>query len=66
MEYFSDLDFGIIPADAGSTIGWRYVNPSTQDHPRGCEEHIQRRRSSICAGGSSPRMRGAPFRAAYI
>ena len=31
---------GIIPADAGSTGRLRPWQPSSQDHPRGCEEHM--------------------------
>ena len=50
----------IIPADAGSTI---YVNNklyTVEDHPRGCGEHDTGIRAYRSAGGSSPRMRGAP------
>ena len=31
---------GIIPADAGSTYEGATVSLPTEDHPRGCGEHI--------------------------
>ena len=50
---------GIIPADAGSTVDmWMWIIPS-EDHPRGCGEHILAAFSIVRASGSSPRMRGA-------
>ena len=30
---------GIIPADAGSTQGWKFKQSNKKDHPRGCGEH---------------------------
>ena len=51
---------GIIPADAGSTTNRVMTAPSRGDHPRGCGEHRQGRVQPDAAGGSSPRMRGAP------
>ena len=53
---------GIIPADAGSTFGRVPVLLSTEDHPRGCGEHILLGNKVGADGGSSPRMRGAPRR----
>ena len=54
---------GIIPADAGSTTG---VNPEiyvSEDHPRGCGEHVLKNPQIVSKlsddEGSSPRMRGA-------
>ena len=31
---------GIIPADAGSTVGFPLEKVKDGDHPRGCGEHI--------------------------
>ena len=35
--------------------------PFTQDHPRGCGEHVHSVKSNTGWRGSSPRMRGAPY-----
>ena len=52
-------NWGIIPADAGSTVPRPSQPEEDADHPRGCGEH----RSMFCCRfpslGSSPRMRGA-------
>ena len=53
---------GIIPADAGSTISQRPEESSDRDHPRGCGEHLKLMDLFVSGKGSSPRMRGAPFR----
>ena len=50
---------GIIPADAGSTIGLCVRIIDSQDHPRGCGEHDHPVGSAERPRGSSPRMRGA-------
>ena len=50
---------GIIPADAGSTVLAASCTRWTEDHPRGCGEHITRQYSTSPRLGSSPRMRGA-------
>ena len=50
---------GIIPADAGSTMGRRGSHSLTKDHPRGCGEHQGGASSLANLAGSSPRMRGA-------
>ena len=50
---------GIIPADAGSTACAKTKPPTGEDHPRGCGEHCAPGGAWLCAGGSSPRMRGA-------
>ena len=50
----------IIPADAGSTRNPAFVYPAFRDHPRGCGEHLFAASWQSAAGGSSPRMRGAP------
>ena len=50
---------GIIPADAGSTMGADTVRLTDGDHPRGCGEHLSSSIANIRAWGSSPRMRGA-------
>ena len=49
----------IIPADAGSTTGWRRRTAGRRDHPRGCGEHVSRAVVASRMAGSSPRMRGA-------
>ena len=50
---------GIIPADAGSTIGSLTVFGLSWDHPRGCGEHAIPASLLALTVGSSPRMRGA-------
>ena len=50
----------IIPAYAGSTPTSQARGTPPRDHPRVCGEHIHRQGRHACAGGSSPRMRGAP------
>ena len=53
------LVMGIIPADAGSTLGLDDGGRQTPDHPRGCGEHSLPFHSWMPVTGSSPRMRGA-------
>ena len=53
---------GIIPAYAGSTAWSSLAAARGMDHPRVCGEHRRRFGGSICQAGSSPRMRGAPWR----
>ena len=50
---------GIIPADAGSTSTVQSEAIPSEDHPRGCGEHLIRSRQVFSRLGSSPRMRGA-------
>ena len=50
---------GIIPADAGSTPLLFCSSLITQDHPRGCGEHLRAYDVARVRPGSSPRMRGA-------
>ena len=50
---------GIIPADAGSTAGWRTRSSPRWDHPRRCGEHLQQHAILLLMNGSSPQMRGA-------
>ena len=50
---------GIIPAYAGSTIGYQRIRSIAWDHPRVCGEHYQARHLVLEKQGSSPRMRGA-------
>ena len=53
---------GIIPADAGLTLNFWNLLSISRDHPRGCGAHEI---VPLAAGGvlgSSPRMRGSPFR----
>ena len=54
---------GIIPAHAGNTGLGAAKNPNGQDHPRACGEHDGRIRWGMAGLGSSPRMRGTPYRA---
>ena len=56
------LHEGIIPAHAGNTHlahGYRWQQ---WDHPRACGEHRRTRCTSVLVRGSSPRMRGTPFK----
>ena len=50
---------GIIPADAGSTVGNGSLGFNAKDHPRGCGEHWWPWYDLSKYQGSSPRMRGA-------
>ena len=50
---------GIIPADAGSTARTVYAYTQSEDHPRGCGEHLKSGPILMPTPGSSPRMRGA-------
>ena len=50
---------GIIPADAGSTRLPCVLALESEDHPRGCGEHVSVLLLAGFGGGSSPRMRGA-------
>ena len=52
-------EYGIIPADAGSTIAKQWRGTGTRDHPRGCGEHLMDYEPLSILTGSSPRMRGA-------
>ncbi len=58
----SGAPLGIIPADAGSTLGDIIRDIGHTDHPRGCGEHIKLPYVAHPWDGSSPRMRGAPGR----
>ena len=51
-------ELGIIPADAGNTDCGTVRDLLTEDHPRGCGEHIDKVDTAHEDGGSSPRMRG--------
>ena len=55
---------GIIPAGTGSTYPVFTVNGSFGDHPRGYGEHGEGGRFGLPSTGSSPRVRGAPWRQA--
>ena len=55
-------DRGIIPAYAGSTVLGRKRALLWRDHPRVCGEHDASTETSRLRSGSSPRMRGAPWR----
>ena len=49
----------IIPAYAGSTMGYADLGSLGEDHPRVCGEHGLNATSGPPLEGSSPRMRGA-------
>ena len=51
---------GIIPADAGNTVGDVGEQLLGGDHPRGCGEHLFSVKDIVGDLGSSPRMRGTP------
>ena len=53
---------GIIPAYAGNTQSNTMRGASVWDHPRVCGEHGDNNEESIEDLGSSPRMRGTPYR----
>ena len=59
VGHFPLVVFGIIPADAGSTVRREEAGEAHQDHPRGCGEHLGGAARAGHAAGSSPRMRGA-------
>ena len=59
MLVYHCLSPGIIPADAGSTQAYALQPDFTQDHPRGCGEHLPSNLINRMKAGSSPRMRGA-------
>ena len=54
-------EYGIIPADAGSTVSGNVHLRGSRDHPRGCGEHDDEITVAQKRAGSSPRMRGALF-----
>ena len=51
---------GIIPACAGSTVGWVPCQVWCRDHPRMCGEHWNYQTWTCWSWGSSPHVRGAP------
>ena len=53
---------GLIPARAGKTPCGSGARGRTRVHPRACGENIHGSRGPDGAGGSSPRVRGKPFR----
>ena len=53
---------GLIPARAGKTPCGSGARGRTRAHPRACGENIHGSRGPDGAGGSSPRVRGKPFR----
>ena len=53
---------GIIPAYAGNTRRMHRRDEANRDHPRVCGEHFMAFMQQDDASGSSPRMRGTPFR----
>ena len=57
---------GIIPAYAGNTSMGNPLPSGNGDHPRVCGEHHFGRAFLMSTKGSSPRMRGTPFRIAEI
>ena len=57
---------GIIPAYAGSTLGWPCTAPRVRDHPRIRGEHLEVARLMTTGKGSSPHTRGAPVDAGFV
>ena len=57
---------GIIPACAGSTCWSRSTSRTVRDHPRMCGEHFDAGDLEVHVGGSSPHVRGAPYRQAVF
>ena len=55
---------GIIPAHAGNTRAWHFGRLRVRDHPRACGEHGCTMACVLLLLGSSPRMRGTPWRLA--
>ena len=53
---------GLIPAHAGKTKSARVGVPPLRAHPRACGENFHCQSRSTRYAGSSPRMRGKPFR----
>ena len=60
VAYTWDMDLGIIPAYAGSTLPSSWRARSGRDHPRIRGEHSKPSRGCNVDGGSSPHTRGAP------
>ena len=58
-DYCRRLDYGIIPACAGSTRGSTLSAPLARDHPRMCGEHAGQKFWFFTKQGSSPHVRGA-------
>ena len=50
----------ITPACAGKTAVCAFLRWGRQDHPRVCGENYRLYNTSICSGGSPPRVRGKP------
>ena len=53
-----DRDYGITPACAGKTSGFRGLRWYQRDHPRACGENFATMSSRTEERGSPPRMRG--------
>ena len=64
--FFRHFEFGIIPAYAGNTDSVRTCLIPFGDHPRVCGEHLPDTLTTSKPEGSSPRMRGTPFRITEI
>ena len=52
----------IIPAPAGNTLCGQIVQQRRPDHPRACGEHLDVTGTDVAVKGSSPRLRGTPWR----
>ena len=55
-------DRGIIPACAGNTLGETLTRGNPWDHPRVCGEHNACDLTAPLLAGSSPRVRGTPYK----
>ena len=62
MRQYTSNGSGIIPACAGNTPDLAYRGDARRDHPRVCGEHAALNVEALAAAGSSPRVRGTPYR----
>ena len=62
----AELDVGIIPACAGSTMTQQTNPVNIKDHPRMCGEHQSAPTETVQCQGSSPHVRGAHFENSII
>ena len=58
---FNRRDNRFIPACAGNTEKADFRRLGHPVHPRVCGEHIESHTDGVCAGGSSPRVRGTLY-----
>ncbi len=61
IQRIGQVDHGITPADAGTTILFPFIRVVSRDHPRGCGDNRPVIIRPSSDGGSPPRMRGQPL-----